>query len=148
MLGKTQAEVKEKLAKAIEESKKLDIVRSDEYTVGEWLRLWYELYAKPNIRPTTADSYHRGIELHVIPRIGEIKLKKLTSRDIQKLYKDLQENGRLRKSQKSKKPGLSNSTVRGIHMMLHNALDRAVKERLILRNPTEDCIPPKYRKRK
>ena len=145
VLGKTQAEVKEKLAKAIEESKKLDIVRSDEYTVAEWLRLWYELYAKPNIRPTTADSYHRGIESHVIPRIGSIKLKKLTSRDIQKMYKDLQENGRLRKSKKQQN-GLSNATVRGIHMMFHNALDRAVKERLIQRNPTEDCIIPKIQK--
>ena len=145
VLAKTQAEVKEKLAKAIEESKKLDIVRSDEYTVAEWLRLWYELYAKPNIRPTTADSYHRSIESHVIPRIGEIKLKKLTSRDIQRMYKDLQENGRLRKSKKQQS-GLSNATVRGIHMMLHNALDRAVKERLILRNPTEDCIIPKIQK--
>ena len=147
VLGKTQAEVKEKLAKAkaIEESKKLDIVRSDEYTVAEWLRLWYELYAKPNIRPTTADNYHRSIESHVIPRIGSIKLKKLTSRDIQKMYKDLQENGRLRKSKKQQN-GLSNATVRGIHMVLHNALDRAVKERLILRNPTEDCIIPKIQK--
>lgn len=145
VLGKTQAEVKEKLAKAIEESKKLDIVRSDEYTVAEWLRLWYELYAKPNIRPTTADSYHRSIESHVIPRIGEIKLKQLTSRDIQRMNKDLQENGRLRKSKKQQR-GLSNATVRGIHMMLHNALDRAVKERLILRNPTEDCIIPKIQK--
>ena len=145
VLGKTQAEVKEKLAKAIEESKKLDIVRSDEYTVAEWLRLWYELYAKPNIRPTTADNYHRSIESHVIPRIGEIKLKQITSRDIQKMYKDLQENGRLRKSKKQQN-GLSNATVRGIHMMLHNALDRAVKERLILRNPTEDCIIPKIQK--
>ena len=145
VLAKTQAEVKEKLARAIEESKKLDIVRSDEYTVAEWLRLWYELYAKPNIRPTTADSYHRSIESHVIPRIGEIKLKKLASRDIQKMYKDLQENGRLRKSKKQQS-GLSNATVRGIHMMLHNALDRAVKERLILRNPTEDCIIPKIQK--
>ena len=145
VLGKTQAEVKEKLARAIEESKKLDVVRSDEYTVAEWLRLWYELYAKPNIRPTTADNYHRSIESHVIPRIGEIKLKQLTSRDIQKMYKDLQENGRLRKSKKQKN-GLSNATVRGIHMMLHNALDRAVKERLILRNPTEDCIIPKIQK--
>ena len=126
VLGKTQAEVKEKLAKAIEDSKALDVVHADEYTVGEWLRLWYELYAKPNIRPTTADSYRLGIEKHVIPRIGDIKLNKLTSREIQKMYKDLQENGRLRKSQKSKQPGLSNSTVRGIHMMLHNALDRAV----------------------
>ena len=145
VLGKTQAEVKEKLAKAIEESKKLDIVRSDEYTIAEWLRLWYELYAKPNIHPTTADSYHRSIESHVIPRIGEIKLKKLTSRDIQKLYKDLQENGRLRKSKKQQN-GLSNATVRGIHMMLHNALDRAVKEKLILSNPTENCIIPKIEK--
>lgn len=146
VLGKTQAEVKEKLSRAIEESKEIDLIRSDEYTVAEWLRLWYELYAKPNIRSTTADSYRLGIEKHVIPRIGDIKLNKLTSREIQKMYKDLQENGRLRKSQKSKQPGLSNSTVRGIHMMLHNALDRAVKERLILRNPTEDCIIPKIQK--
>ena len=30
--------------------------------------------------------------------------------------------------------------------MLHSALERAVKERLILRNPTEDCIAPKVPK--
>ena len=146
VLGKTQAEVKAKLTRAIEESREIDPVRSDEYTVAEWLRLWYELYAKPNIRPTTAEYYRRCIELHTIPRIGDIKLNKLTSREIQKLYKGLQENGRLRECQKRKQPGLSSSTVRGIHMMLHNALDRAVKERLILRNPTEDCIIPKLEK--
>lgn len=147
VLGKTQAEVKAKLAKALEDSKGLDIVRTDEYTVAEWLRLWYELYAEPNVRPTTAASYRRNIELHVIPHIGDIKLNRLTSRELQKFYKDLLENGRLREAQKEKNPGLSNSTVRGIHMMLHNALDRAVRERLILRNPTEDCIIPKLRKK-
>ena len=71
---------------------------------------------------------------------------KLTTRDLQKFYNDLQSNGRLRKVQKKEKPGLSNSTVRGIHMMLHNALDRAVKEKLILSNPTENCIIPKIEK--
>ena len=30
--------------------------------------------------------------------------------------------------------------------MLHSAFERAVKERLILRNPTEDCIAPKVQK--
>lgn len=147
VLGKTQAEVKAKLTKALEDSKELNVVRTDEYTVAEWLRLWYELYAEPNVRSTTAASYRRSIELHVIPRIGDIKLNRLTSRELQKLYKDLLENGRLREVQKEKNPGLSNSTVRGIHMMLHNALDRAVKERLILRNPTEDCIIPKLEKK-
>ena len=29
---------------------------------------------------------------------------------------------------------------------LHAALERAVKERLIPRNPTEDCVPPRPRK--
>jgi len=41
---------------------------------------------------------------------------------------------------------MSASYVRGLHMMMHNCLNRAVKERLILRNPTEDCIVPKIEK--
>lgn len=32
-------------------------------------------------------------------------------------------------------------------MLLHNCLDRAVKERLILRNPTADCRIPKLEKK-
>ncbi len=147
VLGKTQAEVKEKLAVAMDDAKDLDIARSDDYTVGSWLTNWYTLYAKPNVRVSTAEYYRRNIELHVTPRIGDIKLNKLTGRDLQKLYQDLRENGRLREAQKEKFPGLSASTVRGIHLMLHNAMDRAVKERLIQRNPTEDCIAPKLEKK-
>ena len=147
VLGKTQAEVKEKLAAALEDTKDLDVPRSDDYTVGSWLTNWYTLYAKPNVRVSTAEYYRRSIELHVNPRIGDIKLNKLTGRDLQKLYQDLRENGRLREVQKEKSPGLSASTVRGIHLMLHNALDRAVKERLIQRNPTADCIAPKLEKK-
>ena len=145
VLGKTQAVCKAKLKKAIEESQSLDVGRADEYTVAAWLRTWFELYAKPHIRPSTM-NYYRNIEQHIIPAIGDIPLNKLTTRDLQKLYNDLQSNGRLRKVQKKEKPGLSNSTVRGIHMMLHNALDRAVKEKLILTNPTENCIIPKIEK--
>ena len=146
VLGKTQAEVKEKLAKAVAEAESVDVRRADEYTLGTWLQTWYELYAKPQLRFSTAEYYRRGIELHITPRIGDIPLKKLTGRDLQWLYKDLQEHGRLREAQKGKQPGLSDSTIRGIHTMLHNALDRAVKERLIVRNPADDCIPPKIPK--
>ena len=124
----------------------MDIGRADEYTVAAWLRTWFELYSKLHIRPSTMNYYHRNIEQHIIPAIGDIPLNKLTTRNLQKLYNDLQSNGRLRKVQKKEKPGLSNSTVRGIHMMLHNALDRAVKEKLILSNPTENCIIPQIEK--
>ena len=146
VLGKTQAEVKEKLTKAVAEAETVDVRRANEYTLGTWLQTWYELYAKPHLRFSTAEYYRRGIELHITPRIGDIPLKKLTGRDLQWLYKDLQEHGRLREAQKGKQPGLSDSTIRGIHTMLHNALDRAVKERLIVRNPADDCVPPKISK--
>ena len=147
VLAKTQAEVKEKLRKAPEESRELDIIRSDDYTVGEWAKTWFELYSKPNVRPNTAEYYRRLIDCHVIPYIGHIKLNKLTTRDIQKLYNDLKDHGRVREVQKEKNPGLSSSYVRGLHMILHNCLERARKERLIMRNPTEDCIIPKVEKK-
>ena len=102
VLGKTQAECKAKLKKAIEESQSLDVGRADEYAVAAWLRAWFELYAKTHIRPSTMNYYHRNIEQHIIPAIGDIPLNKLTTRDLQKLYNDLQSNGRLRKVQEIK----------------------------------------------
>lgn len=146
VLGKTQTEVKEKLAHAQQETAGLDVGRSEDYTVASWLRSWYELYAKPNVRPATADRYQLIIETYTILRISKIKLTKLTSRDLQKLYKDLMEHGRVQKRSGKGNPGLSSTTVRSVHLMLHCAFERAVKERLIPRNPTEDCIAPKVRK--
>ncbi len=46
VLGKTQAEVKEKLKKAIEENVGIDYGRAKTYTVGSWLEVWMENYAK------------------------------------------------------------------------------------------------------
>mgnify|MGYP002546514427 FL=1 len=146
VLGKTQAEVKEKLKIALEETNGLDVSKAaDEYTVTSWLRTWYELYAKPNVRTATANRYELIIETYTIPRIGHIKLKKLTTRHLQKLYKELLENGRIHIG-KNQDKGLSSTTVHSVHLMLHCALERAVKERLIPRNPCEDCIVPKPRK--
>ena len=137
VLCKTQAEVKEKLKKALEETNGLDVSKAaDEYTVASWLRTWYELYAKPNIRTATANRYELIIETYTIPRIGNIKLKKLTTRHLQKLYKELLESGRIH-IVKNQDKGLSTTTVHSVHLMLHCALDRAVKERLTIPQKTE-----------
>ena len=146
VLGKTQAECKAKLAVAMDAAKVIDISRVDEYTVATWLRNWYELYAKPNVRVATADRYHLMIETYTIPRIGHIKLSKLTTRDLQKLYKELMESGRTNRKSGRGNPGLSSTTVRSVHLMLHSAFERARKEKLIATNPTEDCIAPKVEK--
>ncbi len=146
VLGRTQAETKEKLKAAVEQAQQVDVTHTDEYTVATWLRAWYDLYALPNIRQATADRYKLMIETYTIPRIGKIKLKKLTSRDLQQLYKYLMEHGRVNQRSGHGNPGLSSTTVRSVHLMLHSAFERAVKERLIARNPTDDCIAPKVQK--
>lgn len=89
---------KEKLKCALEETNGMDVARADNFTVATWLRTWYDLYAKPNVRVATADQYELVINTYTIPRIGNIKLTKFTSRDLQKLYKDLMEKGRERKT--------------------------------------------------
>ena len=146
VLGRTQAEAKEKLKAAVEQAQQVDVTRTDEYTVATWLRAWYDLYAQPNVRQATADRYKLMIETYTVPRIGKIKLKKLTSRDLQKMYKNLMEHGRVNQRSGHGNPGLSSTTVRSVHLMLHSAFERAVKERLIPRNPTDDCIAPKVQK--
>ena len=96
IIGRTQAEVREKLKRALEETNGLDVSRAaDEYTVASWLRTWYELYAKPSVRTATANRYQLIIEQYTVPRIGSIKLKRQTTRHLQKLYKELLESGRI-----------------------------------------------------
>ena len=72
VLGKTQAEVKEKLKAAISESQKLDIAKAGSYTVASWMKTWYEVYAEPRIRHNTKAYYTEYIENHINPRNGNI----------------------------------------------------------------------------
>jgi integrase len=50
---------------------------------------------------------------------------------------------RSRTAEKAGPPGLSGSAMQGVHIMSHSALDRAVKERLLIRNPADSCVVPK-----
>ena len=93
--AKTQAECKEELAKAIRENRGVPLNHTGDYTAAEWCRLWFETYSKPNIRYNTAKGYEGIIEHHIIPAIGAIKLKQLSSIHIQRMYNDLKENGRM-----------------------------------------------------
>ena len=145
--AKTQAECKEKLAKAIRENRGVPLNHTGDYTAAEWCRLWFETYSKPNIRYNTAKGYEGIIEHHIIPAIGAIKLKQLSSIHIQRMYNDLKENGRMPRGAKQNDKALSNTFVRRVHAVLQAALKQAVKERLIPYNPCENCrIPPKDKK--
>lgn len=146
--AKTQAECKEKLRRAIQENRGVPLNNHNgDYTVAEWCRLWFDTYAKPHIRSTTAATYENVIEQHIIPKIGMVKIRQLTSLQIQRMYNEAKTNGRIQRFKNPQPPELSNSYVRRIHMVLRAALQQAVDERLIPYNPCENCrIPPKEKK--
>ena len=145
--ARTQAECKEKLAKAIRDNRGIPVNHNEDYTVAEWCRLWFETYSKPVIRPNTAKTYENMIENHIVPAVGGVKLKRLTAIQIQKMYNDSKTKGRVQRFEKKTDMALSGSTVRRIHMVLSSALKQAVKERIIPYNPCDNCrIPPKEKK--
>ena len=140
--------MKEKLKKAIENSRQLDYTKEGKYTVGQWLDEWFEAYAKVKVRPSSHQTYKGYIENHIKPNIGDIPIEKLTSLTLQKFYKKLLTEGRVPRIESEKQPkGLSAKTVRNINQVISSAMDMAVKHKLILSNPTGGCELPKVEHR-
>ena len=144
VLGTTQAEVKEKLKKAIEENVGIDYGRVRNYTVGTWLEVWMENYAKIKLRPSTYKTSQGFLKNHIKPQLGKIPLNDLTTLNLQQFYKKLLAEGRVERIESQKQPkGLSTKTVRYIHQIISSALKLAVEQRLIARNPADGCALPK-----
>ena len=147
VLAKTRAEcaakleqLRESLQEPVNNQPKPGVLLRD------WLNLWYQGYKKANLRPNTQMSYERRIYQHIIPALGGIQLDKLTTGDIQKFYTNLKKGGRLLRAELYGE-GLSDQTVRGIHTTLHAALNKAVEEKLICRNPSDGCKLPSSKPR-
>ena len=144
VLGKTQAEVKEKLARAIEDNKGLDIVKAGQYTVGQWMDVLFENYAKIKVRPSSHKTYKGYIENHIKPTLGKIPLSKLTTLEVQALYRKLLTSGRVERTESKQQPkGLSAKTVQNINQVISSAMELAKRQKLISCNPTDGCALPK-----
>ena len=130
VLGKTQAEVREKLRRTMEETRGLDVARAGEYTIGQWLEVWFSDYAALKVRPSSHQTYRGYLDHHIKPYIGGIPLTKLSSLDLQRLYKRLLSDGRVDRAESKKQPkGLSAKTVRNIHQIISSALKLAVEHK-------------------
>lgn len=143
-LAKTQAEVRKKLDKLIEDN---PIRSTSKFNCnskfGEWLKFWYENFDKPTTRGNTQQWFEYCIESHIIPHLGTVKLCDLTQMTIQKFYTEIKTNGRI-KGRTDTNTGLSDRTVRACHATCRLALEKAKEEKLIKENPAIGCkLPPK-----
>ena len=104
-------------------------VEASRMTTGVYLTKWAE---GVNVRASTRSSYESHVRIYLVPRLGEIPLQALERPAIRKAYANLTESGSVRTG-----GPLSDTTVHHIHVTLHRALEDAVEDRLIPRNPAD-----------
>jgi integrase len=131
LYGKTRAETRDKLAKAL--SDRIDgIVYDDEnVTVGEYLDGWLKGSVYGSVRRSTYDRDTYLVNKHIKPILGGLKLKKLNSAHVQHFYRDRLD------------AGLSASTVHKMHDILRRSLAQAAKCHLVPRNVADVVKPPR-----
>lgn len=111
-------------------------------STAQWLDHWLENYIRPGIRQSTYEIYRGYLDNHLIPQLGHIPLKDLNSVDIQCFLRHLQLHGNL----KSPDSGLAPSTIIAIRTLLKSALEHAVQEDYIHKNPARNTKAPKWEK--
>lgn len=103
------------------------------YVVDDWLPSM-----RGRLKASTLDSYRRNLDLHVLPTLGDQPLEEMTARKLNRLYGQLLESGR-----RNGPGGLSATTVRYIHVIIHGLLADAVDLDLISENPAGKAKPPR-----
>jgi len=92
-------------------------------TLGAYLEDW--LGARNDIRANTTRDYSVSIHNHIGPRLGGVPLQAVDRLRIRGLYRQLAESG------------LGEKTVHNVHVCLRKALQDAVEDGLLRRNPAE-----------
>ena len=142
VLAKTQTELTQKLHDKIEMYRDADLSEDCNMTLGEWLDKWINEFMIFTVREGTLSAYKSLIEHQIKPYLGNRPLSTLTTNEIQKFYNTIKKNGRVHQD-KNGSNELADSMVRKIHMLLHESLDTAMQQRLVISNPTNGTTIPK-----
>ena len=101
-------------------------------TLSEWLEYWMDTIVRPNRAETTVYSYQKIIDNHLGPALGDMPLLKLTPKDIQQYYTQVQRDN-----------SLSSNTMRRHHDLLSSSLRTAVRQDMLLVSPMDRVEPPR-----
>ena len=140
--AKTQNSALKQLHQLLDLYRDVDLTEECRMTLGEWMDKWLDEYMIFTIKENTIKGYRSQIDHQIKPFIGHKQLASLTTADIQKFYNKIKKEGRVH-PHPIHGHVLSDSMVRKIHMMLHEAMEVAVRERYIVRNPTDNTTIPK-----
>lgn len=133
--GKTKKEVKEKMDILKVKINKGVYIEPSEITLGNWIETWMCDYKIHSARITSIQSYESYYRNNIKPMLGNIKIKDLRNEDIQRFVNRLTEKK------------LSATTIEKHCAVISMALDKAVENEMILKNPCKKvCLPAKHKK--
>lgn len=108
-------------------------------TVGDLCDRWYA-HAAPDLSPTVAAEYRRLLDKRILPRWGDVPLRRLRTAELDQWYGDLRRTGGPGSS------ALAPNTVLRAHAVLRRALAQGVKWGWLTVNPAANASPPRPKK--
>ena len=111
-------------------------------TVAEYLESWARALGSEGLSLNTESEYRSVVATHMIPRLGQIPLQKLSPAHVKGFYADLLASGRADGS-----GGLAPRTVNLVGTVLGKALSEAATQQLIVRNPAQGVKKPRSSKK-
>lgn len=100
-------------------------------TVKQWFTYWLDSIVSVEVRPKTAERYRNITEHWVIPTIGTRKLRQLTASGVRSVTDAMT------------REGLSSTTALTAHRIMSVALEWALREGRITRNPAKLMAAPR-----
>jgi integrase len=133
-------------------------------TLGAYLTYWISEVVAPNLAPATVVNYDMFVRLYIVPGLGAMRLDKLTVRDVRTWHNRLRQacqccvqgkdaarpanRRRCCAVGKCCRSAVSERTARDAWTVLRNALNNAIVEELLTRNPAGLVKVAKPRARK
>lgn len=127
----TKKDAEKRLAELLHQIDTGTFMKPSKTTVAEYLRRWLEDYVRPNLSPRGFERYESIVRVHLIPSLGSIPLIQLRPEHIQRHYATRFSDG------------LSARSVKYHHVVLHKALQTAIKWGLVSRNVTDGVDVPR-----
>lgn len=118
-------------------------VRPQRTTLSVYVDDWLPVL-RSQVRASTADSYERNLQLHVLPALGSKPLQSIRPADLTALYGRLLQSGKLDHRRQSV-GGLSPRSVGYVATIVGKVLEAAVRGELIASNPARRAEVPKSR---
>ncbi|MGI8863803.1 MAG: tyrosine-type recombinase/integrase [Solirubrobacteraceae bacterium] len=109
-------------------------IQNSRETLAEFAKLWWQRHAVPNLQRHTLESYASMLDVHIIPRLGEVRLEAITPELVSELRAEMATGG------------VGDPAIRKTLALLQSILERAVEWRRLESNPVRGIRKPSQRR--